>query len=364
MHLKNVVSQDEANKSVTLLLYGRIGETIDGDHFAQEITYLSEQYDEIVIRINSEGGSVLQGLSIFNAMLNSKAFIIACIDGVAASMAGVIAMAADLIRMNDFARIMVHNPLIPGLKNLSKKEIKTLDNIRDMLTDLLSRRGIDKAVMSDFMSKETWFKAGDALAIGLIDEIIPTNKADLVNNSLADIAAISGEHFMNFIDNIPKKQDMKLIAALFGLTAQADEAEVISNIKALQTENATLQGKLTELKALADELKTRNDAQQTKAVEALVDGAIKNGFFAIEQRADLIAMGQASFETFSKTIDGLKKPAAQSLANILSQANGGEQGAEKHDFEWYRKNDPQALTEMKTLEPERFAKLYEAWAKE
>jgi ATP-dependent Clp protease, protease subunit len=101
MELKHVTSLDELKKTATLLLYGEIGDKVDGDYFAQEINFLSKQYDEIVIRINSGGGSVLQGLSIFNAMLNSPAFIVVNIDGIAASMAGVIAMAGNIVRMND-----------------------------------------------------------------------------------------------------------------------------------------------------------------------------------------------------------------------------------------------------------------------
>ena len=94
-------------RKAEMLLYGIIGEKIDGDYFAQELNWLGREYDEITIRINSFGGDFNQGLSIVSEIRASKAFIITVVEGVAASMAGVIALAGDERRMNDYARIML-----------------------------------------------------------------------------------------------------------------------------------------------------------------------------------------------------------------------------------------------------------------
>lgn len=366
MELKHIFAKDQANKTVTLLLYGGIGEKIDGDYFAREIDYLSNEYDEITIRINSPGGNVIQGLSIFNAMLQSKAFIIAQIDGIAASMAGVIPMAADRVVMNDFARIMIHNPFYPGRNNLSNKDKKTLETFTNMLTDLLSRRGVDKEKISDYMEKETWFTADEAKELGLIDEVISTGKAKKVENFLSGIAAeaITPDHFTEYL-SIKQQQanEMEAIAKLFGLSATASEAEVTTEIKALQLENDSLKAKVTELDKLSNDLKAEKEAAQKKEVEALADMAIKNGYFAAEQRDTLIKMGENSFDTFKGMIDGLKKPVGSLSAAMQASAGASAQGEEKKDFEWYRRNDPQALSAMQASEPERFNKLYSEWEK-
>jgi len=357
MELKHVISQDTETKSVTLQLYGDIGSKIDGDYFAQEITYLSKDHDEIVIRINSGGGNVLQGLSIFNAMLNSQAFIIVNIDGVAASMAGVIAMAGNIIRMNDFARLMVHDPSLDSGPDSSPKVKKALGHIKDILSTILSRRGLDKAMMDDYMTKESWFTAEEALALKLIDEIIPTGKATQANLALAAVASINSESFLNFIDQQVIPNDMKIISALFG-EAVLTEAQASDKIIALQAENAQLTKTTNELKQLGDQLKLEKVAAQKKEIETLVDTAIKNGFFVAEQREALIANGEKAFDSFVATMGSLKKPIVASLTTAINEEVIEDT---KKDFEWYRRNDSQGLIEMKTAEPDRFKKLEAAW---
>jgi len=365
MELKHVSAIDEANKAVTILLYGAIGNKVDGDYFAQEIQYLQREYDQITIRINSEGGSVMQGLSIFNAILASKATIITHIDGIAASMAAPIALAGDIVKMNDFARIMVHNPFIPGRSNISKKEERMVENMSSMLADLLSRRGCEKEKMTEFMAKETWFKADEALALKLVDEVVNTGKAQAVEQALSGLAALSENDFFNFINTNKQVNDMKAIASLFGLEASATEQDVLNEIKALQMENKTLKTKADGLEKLANELKAEKAEAVKKEVEALADEAIAAGFFEKESRESLITMGTNSFDTFKTMIKGLKKPETESLTATLAGAAAAAAGGSEpeKDFEWYRRNDPIALTEMKTAEPERFKKLEAAWEK-
>lgn len=365
MHLKHVIAQDNEKKTVTMLLYGAIGNKIDGDYFAREIDYLSREYDEITIRINSEGGNVLQGLSIFNAMLNSKAYIIASIDGVAASMAGVIPMAADEIHMNDFARIMVHNPYFSGRANLTNKEKKTIENLGGILNSILSRRGVENGKMAEFMAKETWFTAQEALDLKLIDKIVDTGKKLKVENELQSVAAQSftPELFNNYLQIQPQK--MKVLAALFGMAETATETEIVNEIKALQLENTALKAQKTQFEKLSNELKAQIAADRKKEVEAMVDGAIAAGHFSAEQRDSIVTMGINSFDAFKPMIESLKKPAAQSLTAALGGASASAAAVEeKHDFEWYRRNDPAALANMKLAEPERFKKLYADWEKE
>ena len=368
MELKHVIARDK--KTATMLLYGAIGQKIDGDYFAQEINYLSKTVDEITIRINSEGGNVLQGLSIFNAILNSEAYVVAQIDGVAASMAGVIPMAADRIRMNDFARIMIHDPFLPGKQNqLTAKEKKMIANLKGILSSCLTRRGMETEKMDKLMSDETWFTAQDALDAKLIDEIITTGKATAVESSLSGIAAslITPELFTNFLTT-QQTSKMEAIAKLFGLSATATEADVTNEIKALQLENTALKAKATQAEASLAELNAKLAEQQKNEIEAIATQAIASGFFDESQRTALVEMGTNSFDTFKRMIEGLKKPAAASLSATIaatqSSAGNADRLTDGQTFEKMRREEPQALAEMKIAEPERFNKLYQAWEKE
>jgi len=365
MDLIHVIAQDETESKATMMLYGTIGREINGHYFAQELTYLSERYNEITVKINSDGGSVLEGLSIFNAMLTSPSKIIAHIEGVAASMAGVIPMAADKVIMNDFARIMIHNPFYQGKTKLTAKEENAIKNLSQMLASMLSRRGVEADAMKALLDKESWFTSEEAKALNLIDEIINTGKAIEAASLLTGIAAsgLTSNIFNTILS--PKNEKMKIIATLMGLTATAEEAEIVGKIKSLQAENDTLKAQAAELKTLADQLKAEKADQIKASVESLTDKAIASGHFAKEQRESLIEMGTKSFDTFKAMIEGLKPiTASLSAAQALSAAAASGSEDEKHDFEWYRRNDPHALQEMKRENPDLFNKLLAAWEKE
>ena len=135
---------------------------------------------------------MLQGLSIFNAIMQSPAYTVCQVDGVAASMAGIILFAANKITMNDFGRIMLHNPYYPGMdeSKLTKKEVKALENLSGMLVSLVQKRCKEQDV-EKMLSEETWLTAKDAKKAGIVDEIIDTGKFSEVENTLKGIAGLS-----------------------------------------------------------------------------------------------------------------------------------------------------------------------------
>lgn len=95
-------------------LYGTIGSRVDGDYFAHELASLDrDDFDQIHIRMNSPGGNVFQGMSIVSAILSMNTPVCVHIDGIAASMAAVVAVAADRVCMMDFAKMMIHDPYFP-----------------------------------------------------------------------------------------------------------------------------------------------------------------------------------------------------------------------------------------------------------
>ncbi len=126
MDLRYTKIVDREKKQAEMQLYGVIGEKVDGDYFAQELRWLGREFDEINIRINSMGGDLVQGLSIVGEMKASKAYIITTIEGVAASMAAVIALSADERRMNDYARMMLHLAYFVDEKGNKIEKLSTL----------------------------------------------------------------------------------------------------------------------------------------------------------------------------------------------------------------------------------------------
>jgi len=102
-----------STEEASINLFSEIGgEGIQGQAFADEMSFLNDvmQVDTINIHLASDGGSVSEGLIIYHSILGSKAHTNIFIEGVAASMGGVIAMAGDRIHMTDASQLMIHLP--------------------------------------------------------------------------------------------------------------------------------------------------------------------------------------------------------------------------------------------------------------
>ena len=102
-------------KKAEIALYGTIGETFFDDgitakRFIEELNELKD-VDSIDLRINSMGGDVFEGVTIYNRLKEYKATINVYVDGLAASIASVIAMAGDTVTMGEGSFMMVHSPM-------------------------------------------------------------------------------------------------------------------------------------------------------------------------------------------------------------------------------------------------------------
>ena len=167
----------------TVLLYGVIGDEVTALDLRNQ---LSENglgpESELEVHIHSPGGSVFEGVAIVAALKDYNT--VAVIDGLAASMASVIALACDEVEIADGAQIMVHNPwtFAFGDANELRKEAALLDQIRDDIIDTFEGTGktagkdheSGKLTYMEMMSKEQAEAAADKhtqRAIDLVERI-------------------------------------------------------------------------------------------------------------------------------------------------------------------------------------------------
>lgn len=129
---------------------------------------------KIMIRINSPGGDVFDGTAIFNAIKAHPAKVEVHVIGIAASIASVIAMAADKIVMADGSFMMIHNPwsfAIGDAKDL-RETADVLEQIEESLADIYEKRtGMKNAAIRDLMDEETWMGPQEAVDKGFADRI-------------------------------------------------------------------------------------------------------------------------------------------------------------------------------------------------
>lgn len=169
-------------------IYGIIGDTPKGatekyysfQDFRSELTPDATDY---VVHIFSPGGDVFQGAAIYNGLKNSGKPVKVLIEGVCASIATLIAGAADpgKLIMNAQSQWMVHNPKFNNISGDSQ-ELRTgadqLDQIKTLLINVYRKRtGLSEQALWEVLNKETWMLPDQAKALGFVDEVVESMKA-------------------------------------------------------------------------------------------------------------------------------------------------------------------------------------------
>jgi ATP-dependent Clp protease protease subunit len=161
------------NGEATIHLYDEVGAFGSGSkEFLADLGKLEGQH--IHLRINSPGGSVVEGTAIYNALRRHKGGLTVHIDALAASMASVIAMAGAPVYIADNALLMIHNPwtVSAGDSDQLRREADLLDKLKDSLRNAYVRKtGMEADRIAEMMDAETWLDAVEAVALGFADAI-------------------------------------------------------------------------------------------------------------------------------------------------------------------------------------------------
>lgn len=183
MTKKSILNVSKNENVGTVNIYGEIvpefwrwEEDEESAHHFKDVLAMLGDVDEIIVNINSPGGSVFEGLAIYNMLKRHEAHITVNVDGLAASIASVIAMAGDVIKMPRNAFMMVHNAMSFEFGNAD--ELRETADLLDKITSSLMTAYFDKApdlneaTLKALMDAETWFTAEEAKHYGLVDEVI------------------------------------------------------------------------------------------------------------------------------------------------------------------------------------------------
>ncbi len=169
--------------SAEIILYSGIGTDYWGDgsmisakDFSEQLKALDPAVTEINLRINSPGGDVFDGVTIYNRLKQHKAKIIVHIDGLAASIASIIALAGDEIIIGEGALYMVHLPWTFAYGNRMELDntVGRLMDVEEQMISIYSKRtGLDRAEVKSLLEAETWMGADEAIEKGFV-----TSKAE------------------------------------------------------------------------------------------------------------------------------------------------------------------------------------------
>ena len=165
--------QNKAGASTDVYIFDEIGMWgVTAQNFISDIKDLKDT--PINLRINSLGGDVFDGLAIYNVIKKRTAKTTVYIEGIAASIATIIALGADEVIMSENSLFMIHNAS-GGAMGESKdlqKTAQVLDKITRQLAEVYeSKTGLSQETIQDMMDEETWLNAQEAFDLGFIDTI-------------------------------------------------------------------------------------------------------------------------------------------------------------------------------------------------
>jgi ATP-dependent Clp protease protease subunit len=242
------VAKAEESDEAEVFIYGDIGGWwggVSAEEFAKEIGALD--VGTLNVRLNSPGGLVFEGVAIYNALARHKAKVVIHIEGIAASIASVIAMSGDEIRIAEGSRFMIHDPwtIVMGSADDLRAEADVLEGLKSDLIDIYAARTEQsRDDLSDWMTVETWLSARDAVEKGFADSMTPAKKKEkkeaharsaviqFFRNAPKDLVATGDEappirEFETFLrdgEGLSQTQAKRIAAAARAITVQRDDA--------------------------------------------------------------------------------------------------------------------------------------------
>lgn len=332
----------------TIDIYKEIGEYYDfwtGENmlygFKDLVNEMSslEPNSNLKLRINSYGGSVLDGLSIYNSIKGHKGSTTAEIVGYAMSISSVIPLACDTVKMASNAWYVIHEARVNDLPGeFESQDLKDLGDVieqhnQNIAEIYASKMGVSKKDARAMMVGETWLTAKEAKAKGLIDEVIKgvdvmakVDISDFKNIPDAAIQAIN-----NSKKNTIQMKSENTILAAFGLSEDEITNKDYSKIK-------NVIARLDDIKNVADRLEEIEDTQsktvdtleesiETKVseVKAELTEAIQTATDLSEDSESALAMELKALKTenaeLKEKIKNQDTAIAEGLTNVKTQQN-------------------------------------------
>lgn len=162
--------------SAEIVIYSDIGssfwgEGMDAKMFHEQLTALGD-LKFLDVRINSGGGDVFDGITIYNRLKQHKAKVRTYVDGLAASIASIIALAGDEITVYDTSTFMIHKPWSYAMG--SSTELREVSDRLDMVEGQMlsiykSRTGMSEDRLKSMLAAETWMTGEEAVDLGFAD---------------------------------------------------------------------------------------------------------------------------------------------------------------------------------------------------
>lgn len=306
--------------------------------------------EAVEVHINSCGGSVYEGFTIYNLLRNYKGGVTIYIDGIAASIAGVIAMCGAPIYMSRYAHLMIHvvSANVFGSVRDFERTMKQMLVLQSSIVKIISERtGMsEEDVSTKYMDGEDhYINAEEAQKMGLIEGIYDDEGG--LPPDASDISTV-----YNFVNNLRTRRmlfdDIKKVGAFSNC---ATEQDIVSKA----TELAGMSGKAAILEAENRDLKKKLADAQEARLQNIVDEAVRSGKIEECNKGAFLAMLKADEANAVKFLENLKAKTTARAADFIEKGNKPD---EFENMTWDELDKAGKLIALKEQNPELFKSLY------
>ena len=322
----------------TLMIHGDIGESYWSESVSarQVVDQLKDlkASTALTIRINSFGGSVVDGLAIYNALRDYRGSKTVVVDGIAASAASLIAMAGDSIEMPETSMMMIHGPSIYTAGNSSelRQQADVLDKFAEAMLSAYTRKtGMSddeaRALLTD--GEDHWYTGAEAVAAKIADKIRdyapePTEAAKAALNRAAP--GMKTMAMAAYFGSIPTRKETEMsdaqspsepVAAVDTPTADATASTTTDVVAAAVPAPVVLPDVVADVQARTDEIEARAAAQVAAAAAEAAEARAKLGA-EVEAREAREAV--EAFKRDFVNLPGDVEASAKALRVIAKQA--------------------------------------------
>ena len=219
---------DSSGKRAVVRIDDEIGGWgVSASDFYKDLKDIAGDDKEVDVHINSPGGHVFDGIAIYNMLKSHRGKVRTYIDGIAASMASVIALAGDTVIMPENAMMMIHKPFggVLGTADAMRDQAEVLDKITaNMVAIYAGKSGQSEDDVLAAMDKTTWMTGAEAYALGYADVLgSPVELA--ASFDVGRYASIPENISMRFFGK-QKASPENIVSALAGMKQSIDNLKM------------------------------------------------------------------------------------------------------------------------------------------
>ena len=354
------ISAEKQGTKALIRIIGHIGWDTDSEIFRTQVDLLvSQGINDVHLYVNSEGGSCFDAAEIVNILSSFKGEITGEGGALVASAATYIAVHCKTFSMPANGQFMVHKPKGGnwGTADDMESYLKLLKNIENDYYDTYKAVVKDVAAFDEKWKKgDYWMTAKEAKEQGFITEVKEKIKIDKETATMIQACGCpNAKQLIQTNNKNETKMDVKTTALMLGLPETASEAEV----KAKLEENKKAAADLEAMKA---ENVRKEKEERAKKVKAALEKAIADKRIKADAKTSWEAMLNADYDNAIVALEAIQSVEKLST-QIKVEASGGKKTYQGKTFEQLQDENPDALSELQTNDPEAFDEIFDDYKK-